>query len=304
MHYPLTTIYAGRVEGIPFFHVNPGSRALTIGTYGCNLDCRYCMNQHLLNEPAFFFDLDPGQVAAKAKLAGCSLVSFSANEPAVSFEYFIDIAQACRETSLLVGCSSNGLFSARQIERLAPTIDCINVSLKGPSDAFYREMCGGGSLKRVLECVRTLQATGVHVELTTPYVPVITREQMLAIAHKIAAIDRAIPWHIFRLLPEYKLTDSERTRIDDMVGIRERASGELDYIYLENFAGSVWLDTLCPACQAVLVKRMSSRGCGGTFLESRLTGGCCPACGRPAGLSLKGGAAIDEETPAPDTRTA
>nr|HOO45057.1 radical SAM protein [Deltaproteobacteria bacterium] len=108
MMYPLTNLYLGFIERIPFFHFHPGSRTMCIGTYGCNLDCIYCMNQHLLNEPAFFFDLSPAQVVQKAAASDAGAISFSANEPAVSFSYFMDIAGEARDKGIPMGCSSNG----------------------------------------------------------------------------------------------------------------------------------------------------------------------------------------------------
>lgn len=279
MTYPLTTLYPGFIERIPFFHFYPGMKTLSVGTYGCNLNCRYCMNQHLLNEPADFYDLSPEQVADKAHAVSSGLISFSANEPAVSFEYFLDIARAAKDRSIMTGCSTNGLFSDAQLENLGNWISCANVSLKGPDSAFYREVCRGGSFERVIGTIRSLYEQGVHVEITTPYVPNMTSRDMMHIAAVISGISRSIPWHIFRLLPEYEYTDLPRTNIVDMITLRKEAGDFLDFIYLENFANSIWVDTLCPRCREVVFKRVSTGGCGATLFDAKAEEGSCPRCG-------------------------
>ena len=290
MIYPLSTLYAGSVEQIPFFHYYPGHKALIIGTYGCNLDCKYCMNQHLLNEPSNFFDLAPEQVAAKAKTSGCDLISFSANEPAVSFDYFIDIAEAAKEYGIITGCSTNGLFNDSQLDKLKNSIAFANVSLKGPSEQFYHEMCSAGSPQRVLTTVNELHANSVHVEVTTPYVPWITPDEMFSMAEMIGNVSPHIPWHIFRLLPEYKLTDIAQPGIDDLLEMKNRVLKYLSYIYLENFASSHWVDTCCPQCDSLLLQRISTRGCGAHLMKIQITDGACPVCSRP--VDIIGQAAI------------
>ncbi len=295
MTYPLTTIYLNPVERIPFFHFYPGMRALSVGTYGCNLNCKYCMNQHLLNEPAFFFDLSPEQIADKAGAAGAGMISFSANEPAVSFPYFMDIAYAAHEKFLMMGCSTNGLFSDTQLNSLVHAISCANISLKGPDSGFYREVCRGGSLEKVLHAIRVLHEQGVHVEVTTPYVPSMTQLDMMHIAEKISSVSRSIPWHIFRLLPEYEYTDMARTGISDMILLKDEAQALLDYIYLENFANSIWVDTLCPRCKELVFKRVSTGGCGATLFDAHDRDGGCPRCGGP--VLFSGRVSMDIEEP-------
>jgi len=302
MTYPLTNIYLGFIERIPFFHFCPGSPTLTIGTYGCNLDCSYCMNQHLLNEPAFFFDLSPKQVVDKAILAGASLISFSANEPAVDFDYFMDIARQAKEAGISAGCSTNGLFSAPQLDEISGSISFANVSIKGPSTEFYRDVCRGGSLDTVIATIERLVDTGVHVEITTPYVPLIKRQDMIDIASRIAGISRDIPWHIFRLLPEYKYTRMARTEIVDMISLKDEAGHILDYIYLENFANSIFVDTVCPGCSETVIKRVSTGGCGATIHDLRLIDKSCPRCSRRIHLTGEPVTSRDEEPLRPDPR--
>ncbi|HOO47551.1 MAG TPA: hypothetical protein PLM29_15035, partial [Deltaproteobacteria bacterium] len=189
--------------------------------------------------------------------------------------------------------SSNGLFTDSQKKAAAEAISCANISLKGPSSAFYKEVCRGGSFDSVLSTISFLHDHGVHLEVTTPYVPLMTREDMLSIAEKISEISRTIPWHIFRLLPEYRCTDMPHTEIDDMIALRSEAQSLLDYVYLENFPNSIWVDTLCPSCSELVVKRVSSGGCGATLYDVRMKDGHCPRCSTP--ISMTGNAVLDND---------
>lgn len=302
MKYPLTTLYPSYVEGIPFFHYRPGARVLIVGTHGCNLDCKYCMSQHLLNEPAYYFDLSPEQIVKKAVKADCRLISFTANEPAVSFDYFRDIAEAAADAGIPVGCSSNGLFSDPQLRELVQFLSFANISIKGPDKAFYREICGAGSPERVFDCIRRLRENGIHVEATTPYLPRITEAGMAHIARTLGGIDETIPWHIFRLLPEYKLSESARPGVSKLVRFKTGLQDYLNHIYLLNFPATLWIDTWCRQCGRKLLSRIS-KGFGGVLVDVDLVDGKCPKCGTSADISGNAAVDIDCTVESPDPRT-
>ena len=78
-----------RIESVPFYHVFPGSRTMTIGTAGCNFNCKYCLNAFIAKKnPAqcqgnmFHFSAD--SLVRMAFKLGCHSVVFNVNEPTVS----------------------------------------------------------------------------------------------------------------------------------------------------------------------------------------------------------------------------
>ncbi len=303
MKHPLTTLYPAHIENIPVFHFYPGLKTLIIGTKGCTLDCRYCMNQYLLNEEVLDYELSAGQIVDKAGLVGCQAISFTANEPAVSFEYFMDIAAVAQEKGIRIGCSSNGLFSRSQIKSLLESIDFINVGLKGPDKDFYQSYCGGGDPVQVLDCISSLKQTGIHVEVTTPFVPSLGLDDMTGMAKEIAGIDPEIAWHVFRLLPEYKLTHMPKTEIRTMIELKNRVQNLLPYIYLVNFPGSQWIDTWCPYCGTLLIERFSKGMGGASLLKVYGDDHICPKCQRPYPLKGTVSQASEEIPPKTDPRT-
>jgi len=269
------------MESIPIFHFYPGGRVLIMGTSGCNLNCKYCINSHLIKERPFCYDLSPEQIVEKAKSTDCIGITFSANEPAVSLTYFLETAEEAKKQGLKVGCSTNGNFSIKETELIASSIDFANISIKGSSEKFYRDICRGGSLKTVLRTIKILFERGVHIEVTTPFVPPLDDADMQSIAAFIAGVNPQIPWHIFRFLPEYELKNLEQPPVGNLVTIWEKTRKQLDYVYLENFAGSLWVNTLCPQCGTLLIERLSKGGCGGQLMNYHLSeNNCCPKCSK------------------------
>ena len=47
----ITSIALDPIEKKPLAHFNPGSRILSVGSYGCNLSCPFCQN-HEISHPA------------------------------------------------------------------------------------------------------------------------------------------------------------------------------------------------------------------------------------------------------------
>src|SRR5438876_19065 len=81
------------VEKKPFFHVYPGSDALTFGMMGCDLHCPYCQNwitsQALRDEAAAapIIRATPEELVAIARREGARLIVSSYNEPLITAEW-------------------------------------------------------------------------------------------------------------------------------------------------------------------------------------------------------------------------
>jgi len=86
------------VEKKPFFHVYPGSDALTFGMLGCDFHCPYCQNwitsQALRDAVAGapILEITPQQIVAAAKRSGARLVVSSYNEPLITAEWAVALS--------------------------------------------------------------------------------------------------------------------------------------------------------------------------------------------------------------------
>ena len=272
-----------RVESLPFYHAYPGSRTLTIGTSSCNFKCRYCSNSFIACEdPAEggenTYDMTPEDLVTMAQKLKCHNIVFNVNEPTVSLPTLLRLKECANKAGLPMGCLSNAFGTEESTETLAAVFDFINIGLKGFSTDFYREYIGVKSVDPILRNIRALAAIR-HVEVTTPVIQGANDGELDSIIDFLAEIDRNIPWHVFRLLPEYEMKGAEYPNIEEVSQVVESAREKLTYVYFHNFVGSDWVNTTCPKCGAEVIERFSL-GCGGDkLMEFRCNGNQCPQCG-------------------------
>ena len=102
------------VEKKPFFHLLPGSNALTFGMLGCDFHCGYCQNwltSQALRDPAAGVAPQPISAAEIGSLAdkhGAKLVVSSYNEPLITSEWAVDVFQEARKRGMRCAYVSNG----------------------------------------------------------------------------------------------------------------------------------------------------------------------------------------------------
>jgi len=172
----------------------------------------------------------------------------------------------------------NGYATEEATETLGSVFSFFNVGLKGLSRDFTTGYLGIPSSAPVLRSIGRLARMG-HVEITTPVIQGVNDHELDEMADFIAAIDPEIPWHVFRLLPEREMKDRSYPEISEISRLLEKARKVLPYLYFHNFVGSQWVDTRCPGCGSVVIKRFSL-GCGGDKLSDfRCDGASCPSCG-------------------------
>lgn len=277
------TYTVSRIESIPFYHAYPGSRTLAVGTFGCNFRCRYCSNGFIAREdPVAYedrmFHLSPEALVGMAKKLGCRNIVFNVNEPSVSLPTLIDVHMHAKKAGIPMGCLTNGYTTEESTELLASIFSFVNIGLKGFSDAFYREYTGIEHVGPILRNIRRI-AERCHVEVITPVIQGANDGELDEMARFLAGINRQIPWHVFRLLPEHEMKGTEYPSIENINQALQLARKELDYVYFHNFVGSDWVDTVCPDCGAVVIERFSL-GCGGDRLNAfHCRDNRCPECG-------------------------
>jgi pyruvate formate lyase activating enzyme len=279
-----STYAISRMESLPFYHVSPGSRTMTIGTMSCNFRCRYCSNAYVaLDDPGQhagnMYELTPEELVHQARKLECRSIVFNVNEPTVSLPSLLALKPRAEQAGLPVGCLTNAYTTEEGTELLASIFDFFNIGLKGISSGFYKEYIGVQDVEPVLRNIRRLAAIR-HVEVTTPVIQGVNDDTLQAIAEFLARIDPEIPWHVFRLLPEHEMKAVEYPSIQAINQSLDSARNLLANVYFHNFVGSDWVNTRCPQCGHEVVERISL-GCGGDKLDRF---GCpdnrCARCGR------------------------
>ena len=275
-----SSLNAVHIESLPFYHAYPGSRTLLIGSSSCNFDCSYCSNSYIARESPsrlYLFNLEPEQVVMRARQTGCHNIVFAVNEPMVSLQSIKEVAEEAQGAGIPVGCMTNGYQTPESVELLSGICSFINISLKSISSRFYYKYVGIRNMEPILRNIKYLAARH-HIEITTPIIQSLNDHEIDGIAAFIYSINPQIPWHVFRLLPEYKMKDYRHPGIEEISFKLEEARKLLPYIYFGNFVGSDWVSTLCPNCGTIAIERINLGGCGGKITKYLLQDGKCAGC--------------------------
>ena len=252
------------VEKKPLYHFLPGTFAFSIASVGCNFRCGFCQNWQIsqispVNQP-LQTDFSAEKVISLAKQSNCKSIAYTYTEPTVYFEFVLETARLAKEAGLYNIFVSNGYMSAETIVLLKPYLHAANIDLKFFNDSSYQKICSG-HLKPVLDSIIRLKNAGIWVEITTLVIPGEndSSDELSGIANFIAGVSRDIPWHISRFHADYKFNDYQETPEQTLKMAYDlgNAAG-LRYVYTGNV--SSWgLDTLCPSCKKVLIKRLGFR---------------------------------------------
>jgi len=271
------------VEKKPFFHVRPGSLALSFGMLGCNFHCGFCQNwitSQVLQDPEavpYLSPTTPGALVQAAVREGAEIVVSTYNEPLVSVEWSVAVFKQAKAAGLLTAYVSNGFASQEVLEYLHPWIDGFKVDLKCFSDEKYRQL--GGRLEPVLETIRELHKAGTWIEIVTLLVPGFndSTEDLDRLTRFIHGVSPDIPWHVTAFHKNYRMTEPSNTAPKDLIRAAEIAGNNgLRYIYAGNLPGNTgdMENTRCPNCGELLIERVGYRILG-ISLSSE---GACPSC--------------------------
>ncbi|TVQ38445.1 MAG: AmmeMemoRadiSam system radical SAM enzyme [Spirochaetaceae bacterium] len=250
------------VERKPFFHVMPGTRALSVSTAGCPIECKFCevWDMALVSpEEVYAYDLSPRELVEHALSVGAKSLSYAFGEPVAFFEYMYDSARIARRAGLSNLLHTSGYVSAEPLEALVEVIDAANVDLKGFDDAFYRNMCAA-ELEPVLRTLTRLRDAGVHLEITNLVIPTLNDDtrQIRAMCSWIKQeLGPDVPLHFARFYPLYKLANLPPTPVSTLDRARTIAMEEgLHYVYVARVTGHVGENTFCPHCGEPAISRM------------------------------------------------
>ena len=260
----VTAANYGRVTGImldpiekkPLSRFHPGSRILSVGSYGCNLRCPFCQNYEIswsdeaMAKADMFLSgaydyISPAELvelAERYQRHGNIGVAFTYNEPLIGYEYVRDTAKLIHEKGMLNVLVSNGTAEVAILEEILPYIDAMNIDLKGFTDRYYADVLGGDRQMVMNFIERAVKDT--HVEITTLIIPGEndSEEEMRELSGWIASLTDGegnviggnITLHISRFFPRFKMTDRDATDVRKVYRLAEVARENLKYVYTGN----------------------------------------------------------------------
>lgn len=232
----LTALALDPIEKKPLRRFHPGGKILSVGSFGCNLRCPFCQNAEIAASGAEIYsrDCSPEQLVQEAiRLQGNMGIAYTYNEPLIGYEYVRDCAALAHKAGLLNVLVTNGTIEEEPWRALLPSIDAVNIDLKGFTRAWYRTL--GGSLDAVKRSI-VLAAQSCHVEVTTLIVPGEndSEREMRALSSWLSSVSPDIPLHVSRFFPRHHMTDRPPTPVTAIYRLADVARERLRYVYTGN----------------------------------------------------------------------
>ncbi len=271
----------------PLFHFFPGSRWLSLGTFGCNFLCPGCQNWEIAHarmtiddagiQTAKTYYLSPENAVAAAEREGCLGLSFTYNEPTVWFEYTLDCARLAKEAGLMTNYVTNGYISEEALDAIGPFMDAFRADVKCFTPLCYKRTAHITRFGGILENIeRAKLRWGMHVEIVTNVIPGCNDDenQLSSLSRWIVdALGSDVPWHVTRFVPRHRLSHIPRTPVRSLEAARAIGmQNGLRYVYIGNVPGHRAQNTFCPECGSLLIERAHVLRCG-------IEKGKCPECG-------------------------
>jgi pyruvate formate lyase activating enzyme len=293
----LSAIDIGPIEGKPVRHFRPGTRVMSVGSYGCNFRCGGCHNleiswgvealEELARGRSTAAYVTPQELVDAAQRNGVEGIAFTYSEPAVWLEYVLDTSVLARSAGLYTVYVSNSFVTDEALELLAPQVDVLCSDIKSLRDEFYKGICKAARVEQVLGSIEKAQRLGIHVETRTNIIP--GKNDDLDELRRIAVwirdhLGAESPWHITRFFPAYLLSNVPQTPSEIMWAAHDaaRAAG-LRNVYVYDDKGcdcaqeNLPLETYLSRDPAQLhaVKKCAASCCGdeGILLKKYEAGG-------------------------------
>jgi len=250
------------IEKKPLNHFYPGSKILSFGTAGCNLNCKFCQNWDMSKSR----EMDklssiatPQQIALYAQQHQCKSVAYTYNDPIIFLEYAYDTALACKELDIKSVAVTAGYICPEPREKFFSVMDAANIDLKAFSEDFYHKMTGS-HLQQVLETLQYVyHETDVWLEITTLLIPGLndSDEELNQLCEWIVEhLGKDVPLHFSAYSPHYKLLSIPATPLETLLRARDIAlSKGLSYVYCGNVRHVESDSTWCAHCGNLLIER-------------------------------------------------
>ena len=215
----ISAIAIDAIEDKPVKHYRPGTKVMSVGSYGCSFRCGGCHNLEiswgvekldgLAKGESTEAWVPPQQLVDAAINNEVQGIAFTYSEPAVWLEYIIDVCELAHKAGLYTLYVSNSFITDEALELVAPHIDVLCSDIKSMSDDFYKDICKTSSVDQVLASIKKAHELGIHVETRTNIIP--GNNDDPEEHYKIACwvrdnLGKDSPWHITKFFPAYKLS--------------------------------------------------------------------------------------------------
>ncbi|MBR3181383.1 MAG: radical SAM protein [Eggerthellaceae bacterium] len=237
----ITSIALDPIEKKPLSRFYPGTTVLSVGSYGCTMDCPFCQNDSIAKageNDVTWWEMQPEELVQRARDLSwkrCIGIAYTYNEPLRGWRYVRDTGRLAHEWGLKNVLVSNGLASPYVLGEVAPYIDAANIDLKCFTEEGYRWLRGDlNVVKRTIQTLAELDTC--HIEVTTLVVPGLSDDpaQIDAMTRWLASLDPNIPYHLSRYFPRHRMRDVPATSVPLLYELADVARNNLTDVILGN----------------------------------------------------------------------
>lgn len=237
----ITSIALDPIEKKPLSRFYPGTTVLSVGSYGCTMDCPFCQNDSIAKvgeNDVTWWEMQPEELVQRARDLSwkrCIGIAYTYNEPLRGWRYVRDTGRLAHEWGLKNVLVSNGLASSYVLGEVAPYIDAANIDLKCFTEEGYRWLRGDlNVVKRTIQTLAELDTC--HIEVTTLVVPGLSDDpaQIDAMTRWLASLDSNIPYHLSRYFPRHRMRDVPATSVPLLYELADVARNNLTDVILGN----------------------------------------------------------------------
>jgi pyruvate formate lyase activating enzyme len=278
----LSAIESRPIEMKPFFHFWPGSTALTLSTWSCNLNCPWCQNFHLSKvkpdpETAVFYSTSSIIDMAEGRSDDGLCISFQ--EPTLLTDWVVPLFKSASQKGLYGCFVSNGLISTEALKTLQEAgLTGLKVDIKGDPET-YSKYFDKIDVRRIWEKARLAKKMNIHLEIVNLVVTDVNDNEACiedVIEQHLKSVGPDTPLHFVRYYPAYKFNKPPtRAEVLERAYTMARESG-VQFPYVGNLLGHKYESTYCPDCGATLVRRRGYKIESYTITKDKK----CPKCGQ------------------------
>lgn len=252
------------IEKKPLYHFYPGTKVLSVGSYGCNMRCGHCQNWQIAhirsNDDFFKANLTTTQLVETCKKYDASGIAWTYNEPTIWFEYCLDGARLAKRNGLYTVWVTNGYIKIEALDMIAPYLDSYRVDIKGFSNDVYKKLAKINNFELILKATKHAKKLGMHIECITNIIPMLNDDddQLRDIALWIKnELGDSTPWHVTKFVPYLEFSHLSPTPIETLEKARQIGfDAGLKYVYIGNVPGHKGEHTYCPKCKSLLIERI------------------------------------------------
>lgn len=247
----ITSINVEPIEKKPLYHYKPGMKTLSVGGYGCSMDCSFCANYMISqrDKAASSKSVSPEQLIDMAVERNCGGICFTYNEPTVYFEYVIDVCILAKEAGLDTVLKTNAYLEQKPWEEICGYVDALNIDFKGGKDRYRKVANAEYSI--VLDRLQEAMVFDNHVEISIPIYHDSSPDEYEDLLCLLSGY-HYIPCHLLKVYPmnRHVHLTSEKTIQDIAYLFYENL---LIYVYRHGIGKN--MDTTCHICRRVSIKR-------------------------------------------------